>query len=141
MQCFVKIVNGFKPLNIFEEKIHRKCLIGPDYVASLWINSHCVRTCNSHWWKPNFKNVNYIVVVCLLLTRDSHQQRGSKKTIMSIKEFIISPSFIFTKNELLYRYFELLCLSCGTPILQSISRWLFLKTQVKNTKIFAFWVV
>ena len=141
MQCFVKIVNDFKPLNIFAEKIHRKCLIDPDYVASLWINSHCVRICSSHWWKPSFKNVNYIVVVCLLLTRGSHQQRGSKKTIMPIKEFIISPSFIFTKNELLYRYFELLCLSCRTPILQSISRWLLLKTQVKNMKIFAFWVV
>ena len=43
------------------------------------------------------------------------------------KEFIVTPSFIFAKNELLYRFLEVLCSSCRTLILQNISRWLLLK--------------
>ena len=61
-----------------------------------------VTICNSHCWKPRFKNIE-----------------------IPIKEFIIS--LCFTKNEFLYRFLEVLCPSCKTPILQNISRWLLLK--------------
>ena len=54
------------------------------------------------------------------------------KNEIPIKEFIINPSFIFTKNELLHRFFKLLCPIYRTPILQSISWTLFLKQTGGN---------
>ena len=128
---FEKIVNGFMPLSISTKKLLHRCLIGSGYVTALWVDSHWVGICNSHWWKPNFKNVSYIVVVCLLLTGDRLY-----KNEIQIKEFIISPSFIFTKDELLYRFFKVLCLSCRTPILRNISRTLLLKETGENSETY-----
>ena len=48
------------------------------------------------------------------------------------KELIVSPSFIFTKNQLLYRFFKVLCHSCRTTVWQNISRKLLLKQTGKN---------
>ena len=74
---FEKIVNGSKPLSIFKKKLRHRSLIDSSYVTALWINSHWVGICNSHWWKPSFKNVNYIVVLCLV---HNHRERGSTRT-------------------------------------------------------------
>ena len=53
--------------------------------------------------------------------------KGFCKNEIHVKEFIVSPSSIFTKNETLLRFFEVLCPSCRIPFLQNISRWLLLK--------------
>ena len=58
--------------------------------------------------------------------------KGFYKNEIPVKEFIISPSFIFTKNELSYRFFKVFCTSCRIPILQNISRRLLLKQTGEN---------
>ena len=127
----MKIVNDFKPLNIFA-KLHRRCLIGSSYVIVLWINSHWLGICNSHWWKPSFKNVNFIVVICLLLTGDSHWQRGSTKTkCLWRNSLLVQPSFLLKMNSCtgLFRFFAPVVehLFCRTHL-----RWLHLKQTGEN---------
>ena len=58
--------------------------------------------------------------------------KGFYKNEIPIKKFIIDPSFIFTKNELLYRFLKVIHASCRTPILPNISKMLLLKQTGEN---------
>ena len=100
------------------------------YLTAIWINFHWLEICISHWWKPNFKCQLYCLDTFIVNER-LPSTKGFYKNEIPIKEFIISPSFIFTKNELLCSFFEVLCPSCRTPILQNISRWLLFKNKWK----------
>ena len=42
MELFAEIVNGFKPLTIFAEKLRLRCLIGSSNVSDLGISSTCI---------------------------------------------------------------------------------------------------
>ena len=42
MEIFAEKVNSFKPLTIFAQKLHLRCLIGSSYASDLGISSTCI---------------------------------------------------------------------------------------------------
>ena len=117
---FEKIVNGFKALNIFVKKLHRRCLIGSSYVTEFSLA------------ETKFQKCQLYCRGLFIVNERQPWTKGFYKNEIPIKECIISPSFIFTKNKLLHRFFKVPCPSCRTPISENISRRLLLKQTGEN---------
>ena len=72
-------------------------------------------------------------LLLFIIVNERHPStEGFYKYEIPIEEFIISRSFIHTKNELLHRLFMVFSPSCRTTILQNISWRLLLKQTAEN---------